>query len=158
MEVMKTPVRVRVRFGCGALASGHAIERRPARACTQGVTGSVPRHSGVLDALPPFFDASGEVAILAARCLDIPFSLSFSYCLAFYAFADLLGMLSLLCHDGTTLPPYPTLAKHPSKRIASMPGADAQGAIATPSARLPMPDLLDGPGASGMLLAEQPPG
>ncbi len=44
------------------------------------------------DFFPPRLDAPGELAILAARSLDIPFSLSFSYCFSFLTFADLLGM------------------------------------------------------------------
>ena len=33
-----------------------------------------------------------ELAILAARCLDMPLSFSASYCFSFFTFADLLGM------------------------------------------------------------------
>jgi hypothetical protein len=45
-----------------------------------------------LDFFPPRLDAPGELAIFAARSLDMPFSLSFSYCFSFLTFADLLGM------------------------------------------------------------------
>src|SRR5439155_6408736 len=44
------------------------------------------------DFLPPRLEAPGEFAIRAARSLDIPFSLSFSYCFSFLTFARLLGM------------------------------------------------------------------
>jgi hypothetical protein len=43
-----------------------------------------------LDFLPPRLDAPGEFAIFAARSLDIPFSLSASYCFSFFT----LGLLS----------------------------------------------------------------
>ena len=43
-------------------------------------------------AFPPFLDASGVLAILAARSLDIPLSLSASYCFSFLTFADLDGI------------------------------------------------------------------
>jgi hypothetical protein len=42
------------------------------------------------DFLPPRLDAPGEFAILAARSLDVPFSLSASYCFSFFT----LGLLS----------------------------------------------------------------
>src|SRR5947208_11064287 len=44
------------------------------------------------DFLPPRLDAPGEFAIRAARCFDIPFSFSFSYCFSFLTFALLPGM------------------------------------------------------------------
>jgi hypothetical protein len=46
----------------------------------------------LLDFFPPRLDAPGELAILAARSLDIPFSFSFSYCFSFLTFGRLLGM------------------------------------------------------------------
>jgi hypothetical protein len=42
--------------------------------------------------LPPREEAPGELAILAARSLDIPLSFSASYCFSFLTFAFLLGM------------------------------------------------------------------
>src|SRR3954447_4866968 len=44
------------------------------------------------DFLPPRLDAPGELAILAARCLDIPLSFSASYCFSFLTFAFLVGI------------------------------------------------------------------
>ena len=46
--------------------------------------------------LPPCLEASGELAIFAARVFDMPLSFSFSYCFSFLTFADLLGMAGLL--------------------------------------------------------------
>ncbi len=43
---------------------------------------------------PPWLDALGEFAILAARSLDIPLSLRASYCFSFLTFEDLLGIAS----------------------------------------------------------------
>src|SRR4051794_30050731 len=53
---------------------------------------------------PPFFEAPGEFAILAARSLDMPLSLRASYCFSFLTFAFLLGMASSLSvrHGGGT--------------------------------------------------------
>jgi hypothetical protein len=45
-----------------------------------------------LDFFPPRLDAPGELAILAARCLDIPLSFSASYCFSFLTFAFVLGI------------------------------------------------------------------
>src|SRR5215212_5537368 len=42
--------------------------------------------------LPPFFDAPGEFAILAARSLDMPLSLRASYWSSFFTFADFEGI------------------------------------------------------------------
>jgi hypothetical protein len=50
----------------------------------------VRRRTPELDFLPPRLDAPGEFAIFAARSLDIPFSLSASYCFSFFT----LGLLS----------------------------------------------------------------
>jgi hypothetical protein len=36
------------------------------------------------DFSPPCFDASGELAILAARSFDMPLSFSASYCFSFF--------------------------------------------------------------------------
>jgi hypothetical protein len=44
------------------------------------------------EAFPPFLDAPGVLAILAARSFDIPLSLSASYCCSFLTFADLDGI------------------------------------------------------------------
>jgi hypothetical protein len=44
------------------------------------------------DASPPCLEALGEFAILAARSLLIPLSLSASYCFSFFTFADFDGM------------------------------------------------------------------
>src|SRR5262245_20691876 len=43
--------------------------------------------------LPPRCDAPSLLAIRAARCFDIPLSLSASYCFSFFTFADLLGIV-----------------------------------------------------------------
>jgi hypothetical protein len=50
----------------------------------------VRRRTPEPDFLPPRLDAPGEFAIFAARSLDIPFSLSASYCFSFFT----LGLLS----------------------------------------------------------------
>src|SRR6187455_1176853 len=44
------------------------------------------------DFLPPRADAPGELAIFAARSLDMPLSLRASYCFSFLTFAFLVGM------------------------------------------------------------------
>src|SRR5437870_11530483 len=44
------------------------------------------------DFLPPRLEAPGELAIFAARSLDIPLSFSASYCFSFLTLALLLGM------------------------------------------------------------------
>jgi hypothetical protein len=44
------------------------------------------------DDLPPRLDAPGEFEIRAARCFDIPFSLSFSYCFSFLTLARFFGI------------------------------------------------------------------
>src|SRR4029453_9350308 len=44
------------------------------------------------DFLPPRLAAAGEVAVLAARSLDMPLSFSASYCFSFFTFAFLLGI------------------------------------------------------------------
>src|SRR3954454_3170195 len=44
------------------------------------------------DFLPPRLEAPGELAIFAARSLDMPLSFSFSYCFSFLTFALLLGI------------------------------------------------------------------
>src|SRR6476659_5566406 len=44
---------------------------------------------------PPCLEASGELAIFAARCLDMPLSFSASYCFSFLTAMILL----LVCHD-----------------------------------------------------------
>src|SRR5207237_443543 len=44
------------------------------------------------DFFPPRFDAPGELAILAARSLDIPLSLSASYCFSFLTLGRLSGI------------------------------------------------------------------
>ena len=44
------------------------------------------------DFLPPFLEASGELAIFAARRLDIPLSLRASYCFSFLTLARVPGM------------------------------------------------------------------
>ena len=55
---------------------------------------------------PPCLDASGAFAILAARCFDMPLSLSASYCFSFFTFDDLLGMTDLL-FETLLVCPYP---------------------------------------------------
>jgi hypothetical protein len=44
------------------------------------------------DFLPPRLDAPGAFEIRAARSLDMPFSLSFSYCFSFLTLGRLFGM------------------------------------------------------------------
>jgi hypothetical protein len=44
------------------------------------------------DFFPPLLEAPGELAILAARSLDMPLSFSASYCFSFLTFAFLFGM------------------------------------------------------------------
>jgi hypothetical protein len=43
------------------------------------------------DFLPPRLEAPGELAILAARSFDMPFSFSFSYCFSFLTLGRLFG-------------------------------------------------------------------
>src|SRR4029079_652003 len=45
---------------------------------------------------PPRLEAPGLLAIFAARSLDMPLSLSASYCFSFLTLADLLGIGSFL--------------------------------------------------------------
>ena len=45
-------------------------------------------------ALPPRRDAPGELAILAARSLDMPLSFKASYWFSFFTFADFDGIAS----------------------------------------------------------------
>jgi hypothetical protein len=45
------------------------------------------------DFFPPRLEAPGELAMRAARCLDMPFSLRASYCFSFFT----LGRLSGIC-------------------------------------------------------------
>src|SRR5438046_90115 len=52
------------------------------------------------DVSPPRLDAPGELAILAARCLDMPLSLRASYCFSFFTFARLDGMTRSLLSRG----------------------------------------------------------
>ena len=51
------------------------------------------------DALPPRLEAPGELAILAARSFDIPFSFSFSYCFSFLMLGRFPGMRSSFSVD-----------------------------------------------------------
>jgi hypothetical protein len=44
---------------------------------------------------PPLLDAPGELAIFAARSLDMPFFFKPSYCFSFFTLALLLGMPNL---------------------------------------------------------------
>src|SRR5205814_84958 len=44
------------------------------------------------DFLPPWLEAFGEFAILAARSFDMPFSFKASYCFSFLTLALLLGI------------------------------------------------------------------
>jgi PAS domain S-box-containing protein len=48
------------------------------------------------DFLPPRLEAPGEFAIRAARCFDIPFSFSFSYCFSFLTLGRFPGMCTSL--------------------------------------------------------------
>src|SRR6476646_1886103 len=52
---------------------------------------------------PPCLEASGELAIFAARCLDMPLSFSASYCFSF-----LTAMILLLVVTTRDLPPLGT--------------------------------------------------
>jgi hypothetical protein len=69
-------------------------------------------------------DASGEFAILAARCLLIPLSLSASYCLGFFTFADFEACNPLLL-DGppwTCIPRRHRRLTRPAPRSAAARG------------------------------------
>jgi hypothetical protein len=44
------------------------------------------------DFFPPRLEAPGELAILAARSFDMPFSFSFSYCFSFLTLGRLFGI------------------------------------------------------------------
>src|SRR5438270_13668971 len=49
------------------------------------------------DFLPPRLDAPGEFAIFAARSLDMPLSLSASYCFSFFTLGRLPGIVITSC-------------------------------------------------------------
>src|SRR6478672_5652187 len=49
---------------------------------------------------PPCLEASGEFAIFAARCLDMPLSFSASYCFSFLTAMNFL----LVCYDSRRTP------------------------------------------------------
>src|SRR5437763_1303241 len=66
------------------------------------------------DFLPPRLDEPGEFAIRAARCFDMPFFLSFSYCFSFLTLARLPGISCLLRRFPRLLP-----ARERSKRRES---------------------------------------
>src|SRR5207302_3611420 len=51
------------------------------------------------DDFPPRLEEPGELAILAARCLDIPLSFSASYCFSFFTLGRLFGMASPFVRD-----------------------------------------------------------
>ena len=72
------------------------------------------------DAFPPFLDASGVLAILAARCLDMPLSLSASYCFSFLTFADLDGMDALLSVGPRGEVPGAVVTEPPAARSAGL--------------------------------------
>src|SRR5205085_7966405 len=57
------------------------------------------------DFSPPCFEASGELAILAARSLDMPLSFRASYCFLFLTWADFVGMSAPI--RGTVVPDIP---------------------------------------------------
>src|SRR5439155_11828888 len=52
------------------------------------------------DCFPPCFDASGELAILAARAFDMPFFFRASYCLSFLTLARVDGTVHLRSVEG----------------------------------------------------------
>src|SRR3954452_7033853 len=69
---------------------------RPAALCWAVVPPWFDLPEPLCDFSPPCFDAFGEFAIFAARCLDMPLSLSASYWSLFLTLADLEGMAVLL--------------------------------------------------------------
>src|SRR6478752_2960690 len=68
---------------------------------------------------PPCLEASGEFAIFAARCLDMPLSFSASYCFSFLtAMNFLLGLLRLAT--------YPRSERDKQRQCGSLrPGSNA---------------------------------
>src|SRR5438874_4395295 len=56
------------------------------------------------DVLPPRLDAPGELAIRAARCLDMPLSLRASYCFSFLTLARFDGMGKFLSSSSYAYP------------------------------------------------------
>jgi hypothetical protein len=60
------------------------------------------------DFFPPRLEEPGEFEIRAARCFDIPFFLSPSYCFSFFTLARLPGM---------SLPPYSCRLEFPRARV-----------------------------------------
>ena len=83
-------------MGLGALPGGRA----PALASRGLLLGGRPTLTGIPtepDLSPPCFDASGEFAIRAARSLDMPLSLSASYCFSFFTLGRLSGIVTSPC-------------------------------------------------------------
>src|SRR5207248_10536154 len=60
------------------------------------------------DFLPPRLEAPGELAILAARCLDIPLSFRDSYCFSFLTLALFDGTAALLSGTWSSVRSLPT--------------------------------------------------
>src|SRR5438132_120365 len=69
---------------------------RPAALCWAVVPPWFDLPDPLYDFSPPCLDAFGEFAIFAARCLDMPLSLSASYWSLFLTLADFDGMAVLL--------------------------------------------------------------
>jgi hypothetical protein len=63
------------------------------------------------DLSPPCFEAFGELAIFAARSLDMPLSLSASYCFSFLTLADFEGIWPPFAHVATVTVVFPNLGR-----------------------------------------------
>src|SRR5205814_4789897 len=68
---------------------------------------------------PPRLDAPGELAIRAARCLDMPLSFSASYCFSFLTFGRLFGMCDTSLVDLRPARSVPRPARMQSPRYCS---------------------------------------
>src|SRR5207237_2491576 len=68
---------------------------RPAALCWAVVPPWLDLPLPLWDFSPPCLDALDELAIRAARCLDMPLSLRASYCFSFFTLADFDGMTML---------------------------------------------------------------
>src|SRR5213076_2686395 len=68
------------------------------------------------DFSPPCFEASGELAILAARSLDMPLSFSASYCFLFLTWADFVGIGGSNPRNGHPRHTQPSVDPHVTRR------------------------------------------
>jgi hypothetical protein len=80
------------------------------------------RELPLFDFSPPFFEASGELAIRAARSLDIPLSLRASYCFSFLTFALFFGMTFLPCLASSSNTPICPQHKRKKEKCLAHPG------------------------------------